>query len=174
MIATDVLKMLAAIETKLSDALRSALLLPEVRNDAELLSWVEAEVSGYSDPDVPAYRRRDLTSMGDASNGAWLHQGAVIPIRTFSQKIQDYADATTSLVQSIGTLEALLASDSKSFKIPWQDNAVRKLNYEIHEGGTGVDSTYQFTQVRWDVPRPTVQEIVDSSATELSQRSRSA
>jgi hypothetical protein len=61
----------------------------------------------------------------------------VIPLSTLSQTLQEYAEATTSFVQSIGTLEGLLASDSKSFKIPWQNDAVGMLNYEIRQGGTG-------------------------------------
>src|SRR4051812_33595014 len=57
----------------LQRALYKALVIAERLGDPELTAWVEAEISGYSDAVVPAYRRVPQTPMGTVTNGYWVH-----------------------------------------------------------------------------------------------------
>jgi len=156
--------MLANSITKLADALRAATLLGEVRDDPELLRWIESEIGGYdiANSDVPEYRCHYLTTYANGFNGAWMHSNIVVPVSTFSSKIKEYGLVETKLIQSVGTLEGLLASDSSSFQIPWRHEAELLVNGEIRSGSTGIQQTYSLSEMRWDVPRPLVQEMLET------------
>jgi hypothetical protein len=164
MSAADVLRMLANGETKVSDCLRAASLLPEVREDAAMSEWIHHELVGYHDvgkDEVPMYRQHHLAVHGNATNGAWLHQNVVVPTRAFSEPIKRLGAQTTVLRHNIGGIEAALAGEGE-LTIPWPHEPVLLLNAEIARGGTAIDQTYAFTEVWFALPRNIVHQLLET------------
>ena len=163
MSVADVLSLLVSGATKLSDALRSATLLPEVRSNPDLLAWLNNELVGYpqSNPNVPEYRVVKVNSVGDATNGAWFHRGVSIPTGHLPERLRGVVSTHKDLVQSVGSLQGLMESKGPSFQIPWPSSAIGFLNNSIANGDTEINRTYGFQTVYWEIPRPFVQEILE-------------
>lgn len=137
--------------------------MPEVRADHDLSEWIDGELSGYPEgsPVLPTYRTIRAEVVGDATNGAWHHRGVQVPLGTLPEPLRGIADVRKQLTQTVGSIEALLASGEHRFQIPWSPTMLATLNRSIAAGGTGIDSTYVFVSVRWEISASVMHDLLE-------------
>jgi hypothetical protein len=178
MAVADVLRMLVNSDHKVSDALRAAMLLPEVIGDKQLLAWLNDELSGYPDTpdsDVPSYRRHRFAVHGNASNGAWFHRDSVVPIHSFTDKrIREYGSRELVMKQPVGGIEEVLSGSAGNPGIPFPAPIVGLMNRQIADGNAAIDDTYGYTEVWFEVPRNLLHQVLVSirqrALTEIAKR----
>lgn len=157
----DLLARLADGTEDLASTLRAALILPSVAAAHEFRDWVNRELSGYDNADVPEYRVKELSMQGDASNRAWSVTGQALPTASLPEDLRDYATRPHEFRESIGELESLIESGESSFGIEWPSDSVAYLNAVIARGSTGINDTYGFSRAYWSVPAGVVHGILN-------------
>ena len=101
----------------LSNTLRKAKILASEIGLPEFREWVDFELSGYTDKDkIPSYRKFHPTNYGTFSGSfGSMVRNVVLPTDVLPDPIKDFAENLT-LVEGVGTLEGMLAQESRFLK----------------------------------------------------------
>lgn len=98
--------MLSSDSPNLNNALFKTKVLLNRLGEKELVSWVDAELSGYPDIEsLPKYRVLSVTVLGNFSNMAYRYSEQPLPLLHLDKKLRKTLE-TTHLTQSIAVLES--------------------------------------------------------------------
>jgi hypothetical protein len=169
--ASDILRRLTDGSGRLSDCLREALLLPEVRDSPEVAAWFAAELDGYDDDaEVPPYRARRLSLKANAMNGAWSYTAIDVPLEGLPEELVEWAGRPIRLIQGAAAMEALLDSGQETFIVPAARQFVARFNLLTRRGETGIERSYSLTSVWHEVPRSMLAELMGRVRTSAAQK----
>ena len=102
----EIIEMLSSDSSNLNNALFKTKVLSHRLGEKELVSWVDAELSGYPNIEsLPKYRVLTVTVLGNFSNMAYRYSEQPLPLLHLDKKLRKTLE-TTHLTQSIAVLES--------------------------------------------------------------------
>ncbi|MCG2775364.1 MAG: hypothetical protein L6406_06735 [Desulfobacterales bacterium] len=112
----EIIEMLSSDSPNLNNALFKTKVLLHKLGEKELVSWVDAELSGYPNIEsLPDYRVLPVTVLGNFSNMAYSYSEQPLPLIHLDKKLRKNLEKT-HLTQSIAVLESY-AKDESSLTI---------------------------------------------------------
>jgi hypothetical protein len=109
-IIDDLITELTDKNSSLTDILIKTKVLAFKLKNAELQSWINNELNGYNDEDLPEYRILPCQITGSVSNGFQRAKNFPIPIMGLDVSIRKLLQ-TAKLFQSVSTLEKIITSE---------------------------------------------------------------
>lgn len=108
----EIIEMLSSDSPNLNNALFKTKVLMHKLGEKELVSWVDAELSGYPNIEsLPEYRVLPVTVLGNFSNMAYRYSEQPLPLMHLDKKLRKNLE-TTHLTQSIAVLESYAKDES--------------------------------------------------------------
>ena len=128
----EIIEMASDGKRSLADALRKCLILAFDLKNEKLKEWVERELNGFKDEDVPDYRKVMLHSTGNFTGpmGAWLPQRP-LPIGVIDKKHRNML--TSKLVQPIAAYE-MPAQKNGEARINWPPDLIAHYQAKFIDG----------------------------------------
>lgn len=141
----DIVTLLMNENGSLNEALlKTKVLLHEI-GQRELVSWVNSELSGYSDDaDLPPYRTLYSQVYGTVTNGYYINYRRVIPVRHLREEFGDTFEVA-KMRQPVSVYEKSVAGSTPQSAMTKQlGPQIDLLLSKQYEDGYYVESSYSF------------------------------
>lgn len=100
----EIIDQLSSENVRLTDSLLKAKIVAFKLKNEELKEWIDNEINGYKDGNLPGYRIFQCTVMGTLNNGYQRATNFVVPLSHLDDELQQ-GITTVYLTQSLATLD---------------------------------------------------------------------
>jgi hypothetical protein len=113
----EIIDVLSYEEKKgLTNALLKTKVLLHRLGEHQSVNWVNMELNGYPDENVPEYRIIQSAALGNITNGAWYYKSQTLPLMHLEDDIREYFDKSR-IGQSVAVLESFPPNEKLSRKV---------------------------------------------------------
>ena len=159
-IINELINELADKSSHLTDVLIKTKILAFQLKNQKLITWLDNELNGYKNEDLPEYRKLACQIIGTLSNGFHRVKNFPIPLFGIDDKLRDEM-LKVNLTQSVSTLDDFVHS-SKSRKM------VMNIPPEMYSYlSEGLDNGFVIEYARREIDKSQVLQVLTSVRTKL-------